>query len=66
MIRNSRYKIPPTTQFRQYKAKPEAQRSLTTRKANDSYAEAPSDVKGYDLMFAKIAFSVRKEDFENF
>lgn len=75
LIKNSKYKIPPSTHFRQYKASSTESargadserdhRSLSNLNLNRDDAQ-PSGVTGYDLMYAKIAFSVSREDFERF
>ena len=74
MIKNSRYKIPSDTYFKQYKApqatdvwqpaQSDAGRSLSNIDINKTVA--PSEVEGYDLLFAKILFSVSKDDIEKY
>ena len=75
LIKNSKYKIPPTTHFKQFKATNDSDYNGTSETAREvrslsnlnlNQGQAPSDLQGHDLMFAKIAFSVNRDDFENF
>ena len=67
LIKGSKYKIPSSTFFKQYKSNPEAlygKEFHPSKKIHTNTTETPSDLQGYDLVFAKLNFSADKLDFE--
>ena len=75
LLKDSKYKVPQSTFFKQYKScaedsslKQVMQGWALINESKSEKEEAPStsDLEGYDLVFAKIAFSVNKADFERY